>query len=200
MPANVYTHGMPTTRTGFLQLARDPNSTFMNHLIAHQTTFLQMEVPIWKGAICPKCDGPFQMIVLPIFALIRPKQNTCAPIATNCPTCKTCFTSEHFSMQTTTKMATSIGIQLKTLNPTKIENFINALDPLPFSDAKSNTFKIDSIVLTLTLFRYQSHYWAHSKSCFKKSARMPFGVVCHFAFPQSTTLVTMVNDDFKIIP
>jgi hypothetical protein len=97
-------------------------------------------------------------------------------------------------------MATSIGIQPKTFNLAKIEIFINALDPLPFPDAKSSTFKVDSIVLTLTLFRYQSHYWAHSKSCFKKFARMFYGVVCHCAFPQSTTLVTMVNVDFKIIP
>jgi hypothetical protein len=100
----------------------------------------------------------------------------------------------------TTKMATSIGIQPKTFNPTEIENFINALDPLPFPDAKSNTFKMDLIVLTLTLFRYQNHYWAHSKYCFKKYAHMLFGVACHFAFPQSTTLVIVVNVDFKIIP
>jgi len=64
---------------------------------------------------------------------------------------------------------------------------------LPFLDVKSNTFKVDSIVLTLTLLRYQSHSWTHSKSCFNKFAHMPFGVVCHFPFPQSTTLVTMVN-------
>jgi hypothetical protein len=75
----------------------------MNRFIAHQTTFLQMEVPILKGAICPKCDSPFQVLVLLVFALKRPKQNTCAPIGTNCPTCKTCFTSEHLSNQTTTK-------------------------------------------------------------------------------------------------
>jgi hypothetical protein len=97
-------------------------------------------------------------------------------------------------------MVTSIGIQPKTLNLAKIENFINAIDLLPFPNPKSNTFKVDSIVLTLTLFRYQSHYWAHSKSCFKKFARTPYGVMCHCAFPQSTTLVTVVNVDFKIIP
>jgi hypothetical protein len=68
---------------------------------------------------------------------------------------------------------TSIGIQLETFNATKIENFINAPDPLPFPNAKSNTFKVDSIVLTLTLLKYQSHYWAHSKSCFKKFACTP---------------------------
>jgi hypothetical protein len=53
---------------------------------------------------------------------------------------------------------TSIGIQLETFNATKVENFINAPDPLPFPNAKSNTFKVDSIVLTLTLLKYQSHY------------------------------------------
>jgi hypothetical protein len=139
---------MPTTTTEFLQLVRDPNSMFMNCLIAHQAIFLQMEVPILKRAICPNCDSPFQVMVLPVFAFKKPKQNTCAPIVANCPTCKTCFTSEHLLKQTTTKMAISIGIQPKTLNPTKIENFINALDLLPFPDAKSNTFKVDSNVLT----------------------------------------------------
>ncbi len=191
---------MPTTTTGFLRLVKDPNSIFMNCLIAHQTTFFQMEIPIWKGAICHNCDGPFQMLVLLVFAFKRPQKNTCAPITMNCPTCKTCFTSEHLLRQTTTKMVTSIGIQPKTLNLAKIENFINAIDLLPFPNPKSNTFKVDSIVLTLTLFRYQSHYWAHSKSCFKKFARTPYGVMCHCAFPQSTTLVTVVNVDFKIIP
>jgi hypothetical protein len=59
---------------------------------------------------------------------------------------------------------------------------------------------MDLIVLTLTLLRYQNHYWAHSKSCFKKSTQTPSIIVCHFAFPQSTTLMIVVNVDFKIIP
>jgi hypothetical protein len=95
---------------------------------------------------------------------------------------------------------TSIGIQPEIFNPTEIENLINALDPLPFPDAKSNIFIVDSIVLTLTLLRYQSHSWAHSKSCFKKFAHMPFRIVCRFAFPQSTILMIVVNVNFKIIP
>ncbi len=191
---------MPTITTGFLRLVKDPNSIFMNCLVAHQTTFFQMEIPISKGAICHNYDSPFQMLILPVFAFKRPKKNTCAPITMNCPTWKTCFTSEHLLRQTTTKMVTSISIQPKTLNPAKIENFINPIDSLPFPNPKSNTFKVDSIVLTLTLFRDQSHYWAHSKSCFKIFACTPYGVVCHCAFPQSTTLVTVVNANFKIIP
>jgi hypothetical protein len=75
-----------------------------------------------------------------------------------------------------------------------------AYDSLPFLDAKSNTFKVDSILLTLTLLMDQNHSWTHSKSCFKKFAHTPFGVVCRFAFPQSTTSVIMVNVNFKIIP
>jgi hypothetical protein len=47
-------------------------------------------------------------------------------------------------MQTTTKLATSIGNQHETLNPTEIENFVNTLDSLLFLHAKSNTFKVDS--------------------------------------------------------
>ncbi len=139
----------------------------MNHLIAHQTTFLQMEVPILKGAICHDYDGLLQVLVLLIYAFKRPKQIACVPIVVDCPTCQTCFINEHFLRQTTTKLMTSIGIQLKTFNHIKIENLINALDPLPFPNEKSNTFKVDSIVLTLTLLRYQSHFRVHSKSCFK---------------------------------
>jgi hypothetical protein len=97
----------------------------MNHLIAHQTTLFQMEVPISKGVICPNCDGPLQVLVLLVHVFKRPKQNTSAPIAANCPTCKTCFTNEHVLKQITTKLVTLIGIQLETLNPTKIENLIN---------------------------------------------------------------------------
>jgi hypothetical protein len=53
---------------------------------------------------------------------------------------------------------TSINIQLEILNPTKIENLINALDLLLFPYAKFNTLIMDSIVLTLTLLKYQSHH------------------------------------------
>jgi hypothetical protein len=71
---------------------------------------------------------------------------------------------------------------------------------LPFLDPKSNNFKVDSIVLTLTLLlRYQSHYWAHSKSCFKKSTRMSSMIMCHFVSPPLTTLMIVVNVKFKII-
>jgi hypothetical protein len=52
----------------------------------------------------------------------------------------------------------SIDIQLEIFNPTKIENLINALDPLLFPYAKFNTLIVDSIVLTLTLLRDQSHH------------------------------------------
>ncbi len=159
-----------------------------------------MKVPISKGAICPNYDGPLQVLVLFVFVFTRPKQNASAPIVANCPTCRTCFINEHLLKQTTIKLMTSIGIQLEILNPTEIENLINALDPLPFLDAQSNIFIVDSIVLTLTLLRYQSHSWAHLKSCFKKSAHTTFKIVCCFAFPQSTTLVIVVNVDFKIIP
>ncbi len=69
----LYTHDMPTTTTKFLQLVRIPNSLSMNHLIAHQTTLLQMEVPILKGAICLDYDGPLQVLVLLIYAFKRPK-------------------------------------------------------------------------------------------------------------------------------
>jgi hypothetical protein len=68
---------------------------FMNHFITHQTTFLQMEVPILKRAICLYYDGPLQVLILHVFAFKRPKQNACAPIAMNYSKCKTCFTSEH---------------------------------------------------------------------------------------------------------
>ncbi len=159
-----------------------------------------MKIPISKGAICFDYDGPFQVLVLPIFVFKRPKQNTSAFIAKNCPTCKTCFINEDLLKQTTTKLMTSIGVQPEIFNPTKIENLINALDPLPFLDAKSNICIVDSIVLTLTLLRHQSHSWVHSKSCFKNFAHMPSRIVCRFAFPQSTTLVIVVNVDFKIIP
>jgi hypothetical protein len=121
------------------------------------------------------------MLILLIFAFKRPKQNTCAPIVASCPTCKTCFINEHFLNQTTTNLATFIGIQLETLNPTKIVKLINALDPLPFQ--KSNTFKVDLIILTLTLLKYQSHYCVHSKCCFKKSTCTPSRIVCCFAYP-----------------
>jgi hypothetical protein len=53
----VYAHGMPTTTTRFIKLVRYPNSPFMNHFIANQTTFLQMKVPISKGAIYLDWDG-----------------------------------------------------------------------------------------------------------------------------------------------
>jgi hypothetical protein len=141
----------------------------MNHLIAHQSTFFQMEVPISKGAICHDHDGTLQVLVLFVFVFKRPKQNASAPIAKNCPTCKSYFISEHLLKQTTTKLMTSINIQREILNPIKIENFINAPNLLFFPDSKSNTLIMDSIILTLTLLRYQSHSWAHSKFCFKKS-------------------------------
>jgi hypothetical protein len=140
----------------------------MNRFIAHQTTLLQMKVPILKGAIYPSCDGLHQVLVLLVFVFKRPKHNTSAPIATICPTCKTCFINEHLLKKTTTKLMTSIDIQPQNPNPNEIENLINALNPLPFPDVKSNIFIMDSIVLTLTLLRYQSHFWAHSKFCFKK--------------------------------
>jgi hypothetical protein len=63
---------------------------------------------------------------------------------------------------------TSIDIQPQNPNPNEIENLINALNPLPFPDAKSNIFIVDSIVLTLTLLRYQSHSWAHHKILFQE--------------------------------
>ncbi len=102
-----------------------------------------MKIPILKGAICFDYDGPFQVLVLPIFVFKRPKQNTSAFIAANCPTCKTCFINEHLLKQTTTKLMTSIDIQPKIFNPIEIENLNNALDPLPFLDAKSNICIVD---------------------------------------------------------
>jgi hypothetical protein len=159
-----------------------------------------MEVPILKGAICLDYDGPLQVLVLLIYAFKRPKKNACAPIAANCPTCKTCFTNEHLLRQTSTKLVTFIVEQPETFNPIKIENLINASYPLPFLDAKFNTLKVDSIVLTLTLLRHQSHSWVHSKSCFKKFAYKYFEILCHFVFPQSTILLKVVNVNFKIIP
>jgi hypothetical protein len=96
----------------------------MNHIIAHQTTFLQTKLPISKGAICLDYDDPFQVLVLLVFVFKRPKQNTCVPIVANCPTCKTCFTSEHLSKQTTTKITISIRIQPETINPTTITKCI----------------------------------------------------------------------------
>ncbi len=111
-----------------LQLVRNSNSPFMNRFIAHQTTFFQIKVPILKGAICPNHDDPLQVLVLLDFDFKRPKQNRCAPIVTNCPTCKTYLTNEHLLKQTTTKLVTLIGIQLETLNPTKIENLVNTPD------------------------------------------------------------------------
>jgi hypothetical protein len=173
---------MPTTTTRFLQLVRNSNSPLMNRLIAHQTTFLQIKVPISKGAICPNHGGPLQVLVLLVSNFKRLKQKACVLIVVNCPTCKTCFTNEHLLKQTTTKFVTLIGIQLETLNPTKIENRINTPNSLPFP--KSNTIKVDLIVLTLTLLKYQSHFCAHSKSCFKTSTCTPFGIVGCFAYPQ----------------
>jgi hypothetical protein len=146
--------GMPINTTRFLQLVKDPNSQFMNHFIAHQITLLQTEKPILKGAFCLDCDGFLQVLVLFIPIFKRPKQNASVPIAANCPIFKTSFTNEHLLWQTITKLATSIGIQPKTFNPIEIENFINALNLLPFPNAKSNSFKVNSIVLTLTLLRH----------------------------------------------
>ncbi len=106
----VYTHGMPTTTTMLLQFIKDPNSSIMNHLITHQTTFFQVEILISKWAICPNYDGFLQVLVLHVSTFEMPKENTCAPIIANCPTCKNCFTNEHFLRQTIIKLATSIGI------------------------------------------------------------------------------------------
>jgi hypothetical protein len=64
---------MQITTTMFLQLVGDPNSPFMNHLIAHQTTFFHMEMPIFKRAFCLDCDGFFQVLVLFIYIFKRPK-------------------------------------------------------------------------------------------------------------------------------
>jgi hypothetical protein len=95
---------------------------------------------------------------------------------------------------------TSIGIQLETFNPTKIEKFINALDPLPFPNVKSNTFKVDSIVLTFNIIKVPKPFLGSFKILFQEVCMHTFGIVCHFAFPQSTNLVIVVNDNFKIIP
>jgi hypothetical protein len=103
-----------------------------------------MEVPILKGDICLDYDAPLQVLILHVFAFKRPKQNACAPIVMNYPKCKTCFTSDHLLTQTISKLATSIGNQLETLNLIEIKNLINASDMLPFLNAKSNTFKVDS--------------------------------------------------------
>lgn len=106
----VYTHGMLTTTTRFLQFIKDPNSLVMNHLITHQTTLFQVEILVSKGAFCPNYDGFLQVLVLLVFTFKMPKQNTSPPIVANCPTCKNCFTSDHSLRQTTIKLVTSIGI------------------------------------------------------------------------------------------
>jgi hypothetical protein len=82
----------------------------MNHHIIHQTTLLQMEIPISKRVICPNYDGFLQVLVLHVSIFKMPKQNTCVPIVANCPTCKNYFTNEHFLRQTIVKLPTSIGI------------------------------------------------------------------------------------------
>jgi len=112
---------MPTTTTRFLQLVRNSNSPFMTHLIAHQTTCLQIKVPNSKGAICPNHGGLLQVLVLLVSNFKRLKQKACVPIVASCPTCKTCFTNEHLLKQTTTKLVTLIGIQLETLNPLRLK-------------------------------------------------------------------------------
>jgi hypothetical protein len=100
----------------------------MNHLIAHQTTLLQTETHILKGAFCLDCDGFLQVLVLSIPIFKRPKQNASVSIVANCPIFKTCFTNEHLLKQTYQIGNLHIGIQLKTFNPIEIENFINALN------------------------------------------------------------------------
>jgi hypothetical protein len=69
----VYTHGMPTTTTRFLQLIKDPNSSVMNHFITHQTTFFQMEIPISNWPICPNYNGFLQVLVLYVSIFKMPK-------------------------------------------------------------------------------------------------------------------------------
>ncbi len=47
----------------------------MNRLIAHQTTLLQMEIPISKGIICLERDGPLHVLVSLVSIFKRAKQN-----------------------------------------------------------------------------------------------------------------------------
>jgi hypothetical protein len=195
----VYIYGIPTTTNRLLQLANVPNSLFMDQLLAHQTTLMHAEIPISKGAICPDCNGPLQVLVVRVSAFKRPKRNVSAPIACNFLTCKTCFTSESLLQQIACKLAISKKIRPELLQPNEIETFINAPRPLPFLDATAHTFIANSVILTLTLLRFQSHSWAHIKSCFKKFVRSLSGTICRFVFPQSTNLVAVVDANFKVI-
>ncbi len=144
--ANHYHYVFTTCWRSKLPIYEPPYCT-SNNIFPHGNTH-------FKKGFSSCCDGFFQVLVLFIYIFKRPKQNACVPIVANCPIFKTCFTNEHLLKQITTKLATSICIQPKTLNPIEIENFINALNLLPFLDAKSHTFKMNSIVLTLTLLRY----------------------------------------------
>jgi hypothetical protein len=150
----VHTYSMPTTTTRFLQLAKDQSSSFMNRLLAHLTPLVHAEVPIAKGAIFPKYNGSFQLLVLPVSTFKRPKYNVDASIVANCPKCKTYFTREHLLWQITAKLAISKGIIPEHVQAIEIENLINALDPFPFCDATSHTFIGNSVILTLTILTF----------------------------------------------
>lgn len=106
---------MPTTTIRFLHLVQDPNYPFMDHLLAHQSTFFQTKMPIAKGTICPDCEGPLQMLVIPAFTFKRPKQNAKALMVANFPSYKTCFTSVHFLRLKTIKLATSVRIHYEKI-------------------------------------------------------------------------------------
>jgi hypothetical protein len=116
----VYIYGMPTTTNQFLQLANVPNSPFMDRLLAHQRTLMHAEVSVFKGAICPKCNGPLQVLVILVSTFKRLKRNASAPIVGNCLTCKTCFTNESLLRQTTSKLAISDKIKPKLLQLTRL--------------------------------------------------------------------------------
>jgi hypothetical protein len=129
------------------------------------------------------CNGPLQILVLPISFFKRLKYNADASIAANYPKCKTCFISKHLLQWIAAKLAISEGIRLEHVQLIKIENLINTPNPLPFPDATSHTITTSSVILTLTLLRLQCHSWVHAKSCFKKSAYIPSETIFYFAFP-----------------
>lgn len=167
----------------------------VEELANYHQDIMTNELPLdYEWGKCPNCLCQVESLEFsaPMYKKRRGRDDPHVTI--RCTGCEKSYASHEYLQECLGYVISRLPHDKKVVVEGWTDDFLLLQTVIDFGDDVLN-----SIAITRLVCIYQQHFWHHSKSCFKKSARTPSGKVCRFLFPKRSNNIKSFTGSGNIL-
>ncbi|KUF84340.1 hypothetical protein AM587_10008541 [Phytophthora nicotianae] len=177
----IWIDGMPRTIGEYYDACQ--SLKFRSKITEYVASIVKATYPITDDR-CPHCNQKkLQPIPVSEKAFCRPLNGAPRSCTSKCTACRTQFGANEVIEGQMRRLSKEYSVDPSLWSGEYVQHKIAMPDPLPLFAPHGADIPC-KLLETAALLRFQTHYWFHSRSCFKHTRRTPKATVCRMFFPK----------------